>query len=154
MALLTNVIFSFVIFYIIRANLACSSCANERKSHQMLDEILLESKRLHYKFLYTFSQSLNKKPQCETKENSCPSKTSLLLQKLWYLLHDLEDERECTFGQVEWDRIKNNIRATHGQRITIEDQPDVFIIPNFLTPMQCEELVKVQKENSNNSSTR
>ena len=154
MALFTNVIFLFVIFCTMGANLARSSCASEPKSHQMLDEILLESKRSHYRFSYTFFQSLNKKPQCETKENSCSSKTSSLLQKLWCLLHDLEDERECTFDQVEWERIKNNIEATHGQRITNEDQPDVFIIPNFLTPMQCEELVKVQKEISNNISTR
>ena len=147
-------VFLSVIFCPMRANPTFSSCANEPKSHQTLDEILLESQRSQCELSYPFYRSLDTRAQCESKGNTCSSKNIPLLQKLWHLLHDFENRRECTFGQVEWNRIINNIEATDGKRSTNEDQPDVFIIPNFLTQMQCEELVKTHEEISNNISTK
>jgi hypothetical protein len=73
---------------------------------------------------------------------------------LWYLLHDLENERECTFDELEWNRIKDNIIAKEGKRVTKEDEADVYIIPNFLTQEQCEELVKIYEEISKSVTTK
>lgn len=149
MNLFAKVAYSSLIFCILRVNLAFSRCAKEPKSLEILDEILDESKRSHSLFSYGCHQSLNERLQCETNKKKCSSIDNPLLQNLWYLLHDLENERECTFDEVEWSGIKDNIMVAQGERVTKEDQPDVFIIPNFLTEEQCENLVKVHKEISN-----
>lgn len=149
MNLFTKVAYSSLIFCILRVNLAFSRCAKEPKSLEILDEILDESKRSHSLFSYGCHQSLNERLQCETNKKKCSSIDNPLLQNLWYLLHDLENERECTFDEVEWSGIKDDIMVAQGERVTKEDQPDVFIIPNFLTEEQCEKLVKVHKEISN-----
>ena len=154
MKLFTKIVYSSLLFCTLRVNPAFSFCANEPKSLKMLDEILLESKRSHSFFSYCCYPPLNRRSQSETRENTCSTESNPLRQKLWYLLHDLENERECTFDELEWNRIKDNIIAKEGKRVTKEDEADVYIIPNFLTQEQCEELVKIYEEISKSVTTK
>lgn len=145
---------SSLIYFILQVNPAFSRCRNEPKSVEMVDQILLEVKRSHSLVSHGYYKHLNKSLKCKTENMKCSSISNPLLQKLWYLLRDLENERECIFDEVEWSEIKDNIKISQGQRVAKKDQPDVFIIPNFLTPKQCEELVKIHKEISNSISSK
>ena len=137
-------------------DLAFSLCQNEAKNLKVLDGILVDSTCLNpLSFTYgSCYQSLNMKLKCESRKTKFSSINNPLLQNLRHLLDDLENKRECTFDEVEWSKIKKNIIRLNGERVTKEDQPDIFIIPNLLTQEQCEEVVKIHRDISNSVSTK
>ena len=143
-----------LMYFILQVNHAFSRCRNERKIVEMVGTISLEVKRSYSLVLHDCYHPLNKVLQCKTENTKCSSIRNPLLQKLWYLLRDLEEEKECIFDEVKWNEIQDNIKNLPGERVAKKDQPDVFIIPNFLTQKQCEELVKIHKEISNSISLK
>ena len=153
-AFVTKIAFSSLMYFILTVNPAFSRCTNEQKYIEMVDQILLNVKRSHSLTSHGCYQPFDKALQCKTKNTKYSSISSPLHQNLWYLLRDVDKERECIFDEVEWSGIKANIRRLQGVRVAKKDQPDVFIIPDVLTQKQCKELVKIHKEISNSIGSK
>ncbi|XP_028397289.1 uncharacterized protein LOC114521079 [Dendronephthya gigantea] len=151
-----NLACSLVLIFTVKMKSAFSSCENEPKSLEMLEEILRDSKRLQNSFLsYSPHQSFYRRLLSRAEEKTCSSQLSnCLLRNLWHLLYYLEAERECTFDEMEWTRIKRKIKLAQGEQITGQNQPDVYIIPNFLSKNQCEKLVRTYKDIRQSIATR
>ena len=153
-AFVTKIAYLSLIYFILKVNPAFSRCTNEQKYIKMVDQILLEVKRSHSLTSHGCYRPFKKASQWKTKNMKYWSISSPLLQNLWYLLRHVDKERECIFDEVEWSRIKDNIRRLQGVRVTKKDQPDVFIIPDVLTQKQCKKLVKIHKEISNSIGSK
>lgn len=143
---LAKLAYSSLLFCTLKVNPAYSCCGKEPKSLEILDEILLALQPPHSLPPHVFYKTLSNTLQCKTSQNKCHSFSNHLLKKLWQLLRDLERERKCIFDEDEWSIVEDSIMAAQGHRLTKQDQPDVFIIPDFLTPKKCKRLVKLHKD--------
>ena len=153
----TKVVFPGLLFCTLRVNPGCvSRCANEPKSLQTINYILRKLDHPSFSFPYgCYKRSSSTRRQCKMGQKKCSPVSKSLLQSLWYLLRDLENGRKCTSDEREWTRIKDSIvREAQGKRLTEKSQPDVFIIPDFLTRNQCEELVKIHVGISDSVNTK
>lgn len=151
-----KIAYSLILIFTVKMNSAFSGCANQLKSVEILDAILRDSQRLQRSLLSNgFYRSLDKIFHSQAEPKTCASHFSNhFLQNLRHLLYNLETERECTFDEMKWTWIKRKIKLAQGMRVTEENQPDVYTIPNFLSENQCEKLVGSYEDIRQSIATR
>lgn len=92
-------------------------------------------------------------PTCRLQKEKYPVSESLEL--LDFLLKELEYKRDCTFDETQWKSLtKSQSGFLRGKRITDERDLDIYVIPNFLTPRQCQDLIDVHKNVSKGSNNQ